>query len=457
MTGHDLGGEVSVGDVGRAENGEATDDAARRQERLRALLSIEIPDAERRAALVRATGPSGPTVDAAPEPAGVLPPQAPARPARGWRSVVAGMVLVGLFVAGLALTYSGARVVRSSTQGEVLRPVNDPQAPGYEALVDSTPTMVVMHDRDGVVDAITVLTLPSPDAGGGGVVLVPTRTVAEVPIFGLAPISSAYDLGTPSGLADTVGDLLGAAMGEFAVVDDQRWADLVAPVAPLMIDNPDHLVVDGDVVFPLGRIALEAGEVGTYLHAATEGESDLARLYRHRLVWRAWLAAVGEDGSPQAVPGEVESGLGRFVRTLATGDVLIDTLPVRETDAERYGDRGAYLPENPEVRELVHRVIPFPRSPSPGARARVRVLNGTTDTSEAAETASALPPAGVEIVLVGNATEFGVQTTQISYFGAEHRPEAQAIREILGVGEVTEETRPSDVVDITVTLGADYE
>lgn len=430
-------------------------DERRSRERLQALLSVRIADVER-ASLPKGMG--GPP----PDPQS-MPTDGPGRSSWSWRSLLAATVLIGLFATGLGLTYAGARVVRSSTEGEVLRPVDDPAAPGFAALVDATPTLAVLHDRDGAdnpegaLDGVTVLTLPSPESGGGAVVFVPTRTVTELRLFGVGVISAAYDLGSPTGLTTAVGDLLEAAIAESTVIDGDRWSNLVAPVAPLAIENPDRITVDGEVLFPIGRIELEAADVVTYLEATVEGESDLARLYRHQLFWQAWLAAVAAADSATAVPGEVESGLGRFVRTLAAGDVVYETLPVRPTANERYGDEVAYLPVRSEVRELVDRLIPFPRSPSPGVRSRVRVLNGTEDTSKAIATAPALPPAGVEVTLVGNAPEFGVQTTQISYFGREHRPEAEAIRDILGVGEVVEEPRPSDVVDITVTLGADYE
>jgi hypothetical protein len=108
------------------------------------------------------------------------------------------------------------------------------------------------------------------------------------------------------------------------------------------------------------------------------------------------------------------------------------------------------------MESLVARLIPFPVSPSPGARARARVLNGTPDTTLAASAASSLPPAGVEVIIVGNASSFDVEETTIAYFGDDFRDEAEAVADILGVGEVVEDERPSDAVDITVTLGADY-
>lgn len=380
----------------------------------------------------------------------------PVRSRPTWVVVASFAVLGALLVAGAGLTYAGTRLIRSSTQGEVFTPVDDPTAPGYEALVDPTPTLVMLHDDEEQLDAITVLTLPDPDGSGGGVLLVPDRTVADLPGFGDIPVEAAYDLGTPEFGAQSVGGLLGVGMLEREVVDAERWSDLVAPVAPITIDNPNELSEDGEVRFPIGEIELEAADVGPYLEADDAQESDLARFARHEIFWDAWLAAVRDAGTEAAVPGELDSGIGRFVRTLASGTTVIETLPVRPVGDDRYGPAEAFFPEDDAIADLLTQFVPFPVSPAPGARARLRLQNGTTDTTEAASVAAALPPAGVEVVLIGNALSLDHDTTTVRYVGDQFRDEALEVVEILGVGEVVEDPRPSDAADITVTLGADY-
>ncbi len=424
--------------------GDGPDGLGDRDARLRALLTVD----------VQLAGGLTPETDLPEEPA----PKTRARRVR-LRTVLSAVVLLGLFASGVGLAYAGVRLIRSSTEGEVLAPISDPTAPGYEALVGATPTLALLHDVDGTVDSIVVLTLPEPETGGGGVVLVPTRVVDDLPLFGPAPIEAGYDLGTPQLQAEFVGDLLGAGIAEVAVVDGQRWAGLVAPVAPLTIDNPDEIVVDGEVRFPPGEIELAAEDVGPYLEARIEGQSDLARLFRHETFWRAWLAAVADAdaGGDGAVPGELESGIGRFVRDLSRGPAVIETLPVEESTSEEFGPEPTFVPDVEVIERLVARLIPFPRSPRPGERARVRVLNGTTDLTAASTVAPLLPPTGAEVVIVGNASSMDQATTRVAYVGPEHRATAEAIQDVIGVGEVIQDPRPSDVVDITVTLGADHD
>lgn len=427
-----------------------------RDARLAALLSVEITTSES----ARAGLPGRVRIEP-PEPANEKAPQDEdsdvATNARTWTGRLPWAVLVVLVVAGSGLVYAGTRLIRSSTKGEVLAPITDPTEPGFEALVDPSPTLVLLHDVGGALDSITVLTLATADGGGGGgVLLVPRRTVAQLPLDGDSPVEAVYDVDAPVLEADAVGLLLGAAIQEVAIVDDARWADLVAPVAPITIANPNELRMGDDVLFEAGEIELDEDDVGPYLRATVEGESDLARLFRHETFWTAWLDAVADDGSDFAVPGELDTGVGRFVRALARDGRAVESLPVQPSTSERFGTEPAFVPRVEQLRALIARFIPLPVSPGPGIRARLRVLNGTTDTTRAASVAGLLPPVGVEVTSVGNAARLDVEVTIIEYVGDEFRDEAEAVAEILGVGEVVEDTRPSDAVDITVTLGADH-
>jgi len=443
---------VTAGGPGGEDHGGDEDE---RVARLEALLSVDV---EARAEAARRRRADQDAAVAATEAAG--DEAAPARRIRVG-SVLSALVLLGLLATGLGLTWTGARIIRTSTEGRVVEPVDDPAAPGYEALVQPTPTLAVLHDLDGGLDAITVLTLPDPDHGGGGVVLVPTRTVDDLPVFGESPLETLYDLGsTPQVQAEVVGDVLGVGIDEVVVVDADRWAGLVAPVAPLVVDNPADVEVDGDVLFPEGKVELAAGDVGPFLEARGDDETDLDRLLRHEQLWRAWLDAVAAAGGADAVPGELESGLGRFVRGLAAGAVEVATMPVDrpdEEDDEEDGGEATYVPDRDGIEALVARLVPFPRSPRPGERERVRVLSGTPDLEAARRLAPDLPPLGLEVVIVGNATSLDNERTTIAYAAPQHEAAARDVRRLLGVGEVLADPRPSDVVDITVTLGADHE
>ena len=458
----------AAGDEREADSG--ADPEAARAARLAALLSVDIRSIPGQDEERARRGPTADALQVDPADAGRTPddeaaevdhdaestPVVAAGGARSAHSRGWFAILIVLLIGGVGLAYAGSRLIRSSTEGEVLTPIDDPSAPGYEALVDPTPTLVLLQDVNGALDSITVLTLPDPGGGGGGVLMIPTRTVTEVPIFGESPVAIAYNFGDSQIATEVIGKLIGTGLGDSAVVDAARWADLVAPVAPITIDNPNALSVDGEVRFPVGQIQLQPADVGPYLEAKVDGETDLARLFRQQVFWSAWLDAVAANGTAAAVPGELDTGIGRFVRSLAAGQRSISTLPVKAAPPGEFGDEEAFVPQPAKDAELVDQLVPFPVSPAPGARARLRLLNGTPDTSVATTVAADLPPAGVQVVLIGNAASLDHATTTVRYIGAEFRDAALAVADILGVGEVTEDNRPSETADITVTLGADY-
>lgn len=364
-------------------------------------------------------------------------------------------MLVLLLLTGVSLVVAGARLVAESTTGRLVDPVDDPAEPGFEALVEPTPTLALVTVDARRLVGIAVLTLPDPNGSGGGVVVVPQRTVGDLAVLGRAPLEASYAFGNDGTLVDAVGVLLGVGISERAEVDDARWADLVAPVAPITLDNPNALYVDGTLRFDVGEIELEGPDVGPFLRAGVDGESDLERLFRHEVFFAAWLDAVAAHGGADAVPGELDSGIGRFVRSLAAGDVDIATLPVRPAESDDHGPALAYVADADAATALIEQLVPLPTAAAPGERARVRVLNGTADTDRASAVAPMLPPAGVEVVSVGNASSFDATRTTVRYGPPEFAYEARAVADLLGADDVSRDDRSSDSFDITVTLGPD--
>lgn len=366
-------------------------------------------------------------------------------PSRRWMIVFSSLMTVAL-VAAAVLTYVGIDTVRTSRAGKSVSSVTDPALPGFEAFLEPTPTLVVLHASGSTLVSVTVLALRSGDVGGS-VLLVPpdTRLTPDEGAFPLAAVAAFG--GSVDAVVPGLQDLLEVGLAEVAVVDDARWAELVAPVAPLMLDNPDAVGA-----FPAGPIALAADQVGPYLSARVEGESDLARLFRQQLFFEAWAGAVSKSADPAAVPGEVESGIGRFVRGLAAGPLQISTLPVVETVT---AEGTAIDVDRDAANELVSELIPFPTASRPGARVRVRLLDGTGDPQHVLTTAPLIAPAGAQIVVVGNADRFDYGVTEIRYHDPTRKAAAEALREALGAGSVVDDPRPTDAFDVTIVLGPD--
>ena len=139
---------------------------------------------------------------------------------------------------------------------------------------------------------------------------------------GEATIAEVYRTEGAEAAASAVGQAVTAAAAEHVEVDDARWRDLVAPVGGLEVS------IDAPVgEWEAGRVELRPEDVGAFLAARAEGESELERVERQLQFWNAWLPQVAAGGE-DVLPGEVETGIGRFVRGVARGEGSAAALPV---------------------------------------------------------------------------------------------------------------------------------
>ena len=106
---------------------------------------------------------------------------------------------------------------------------------------------------------------------------------------------------------------LGVGFSDTIGIDDAGWEELLAKLAPIEIQNPDALTL-GTVPLPVGPVQLQASQIGPYLEATVPGESDLNRLNRHEVLWRAIVAKLAASNDPDILPGESNAGLGRYLR-----------------------------------------------------------------------------------------------------------------------------------------------
>ena len=355
------------------------------------------------------------------------------------------VTLLGMAAAVPLLVWLGWSAISGSSDGtDVSAPV-DPSAPGYQAYVEPTPTLLLIHGDGESLDGVTLLALT--DAGVEGAVLF----LAPETLTPIGPLSVRWAESGSTGVVDAVAELLGVPVGESQVTDDRGWAALVSAVAPIALDNPDALVSPaGEPRFESGALTLAAADVGPYLGWRNPGESPVAALFRHELFWEAWLGQVALSSAPDVIPGETDRGVGRFGRALANGRVRLEAVPGL-VDVS-----GAVVLDTAAVGEMVSEVIPFPISVLNGNSPRVRLLNGTGAPDLIRTAARSLSRAGAQITIIGNATEFGWETTKIAYHDIGFASHAEAFRNALGAGSVVAEEQPGSSIDITVTFGADF-
>lgn len=358
-------------------------------------------------------------------------------------------------VLAAVLVWWGSEAILSSTSGNLLRTVDDPSQPGFEALVEPTPVLAVIAvNGEGALDSVSLLSLV--DAADGAVVVAAPTTLAPDEGGEDRTLAEAWRSDGAAGVRRGLGAVLNVGISEDRIIEAGQWEALVAPVAPLEVDNPDAVVpaAGGNVRFAAGEIELKGEDVAAYLGASTAPSSELARLVRLERFWAGWIAAVGAQlAVPGVIPGEASSGLGRFVRSLAGAQVELAALPV----VPEAGPNGSEIlrPLSGEIAELVARLVPFPVGASPDSRLRVRILDGTGKLDNGLPAAPALVTAGAEVATVGNATRLDYATTQFIVPPGVDRARVEKMREVLGVGEVIDSAESASAVDVTVVLGTD--
>lgn len=382
-------------------------------------------------------------------------------PAPTWRRVAFGVVLVALIVSIPLLGRTGYRLVTESTDGTEGNSGAAPGEPGYEELVTSTPTAVVLQtDAEGKLAGLTFLALGS-EGGGGTVVFLPLETIVRPAGFGIDSLRSAYEVGNrkaddaAAAAGVITGQILNVGIDEVIQLDDRSWAEEVRPVAPLAIDNLDPVTVAG-FPLPAGPLELSAEATGPYLAAIQEGESELGLLARQEQVWRSWLAQVAAAPNPDdAVAGAGQTGLGRFVRTLAAGEVAFTTLPTTVVPAAGF-EPEMFDPDTEAVKALVADAVPAPDPSLVGSRRSFRLLNGVAPERIPLDLIRQVTSIEGSVVVIGNGPSFDFERTTITYNDPAQETYANRVKaEIGATGEVVLDREAPDEIDITVVYGRD--
>lgn len=373
-----------------------------------------------------------------------------------WRRVAFALATILLVVAIPVLGREGYRLVVNSTDGKDVTRVSDPAAPGYETIVDSTPTMVMVETAaDGSLDSLTFVSLNSEK--GGTVMFVPIMTALKTPAFGLGSIEMVYDLDLPridkaqAAGAREVGLVLNVGVDEVVPVDDRSLAQLIAPVGSIPVDNPAPMTLPDGTVLPAGQISLTPEQVGPYLGHLDEGEDQLSQFVRQERVWRSWLNAIAASSDPGIVPGPTDQGIGLFLRRLASGAVNYVTLP------GAFDEAGLFVPDEELMSEAVVDAVPVPDPPVPGARVLVRLLNGVEAGSPSGAIVRRIVENEGSVAIIGNGPSFGNATTEIVYGDPADEDAARSMLDALGADGGTVRLDPSapDNLDLTVIVGRD--
>src|SRR5699024_1637389 len=103
-----------------------------------------------------------------------------------------------------------------------------------------------------------------------------------------------------------------------------------------------------------------------------------------------------------------------------------------ETIPGAYDDKGAFEPDETDLDALVLDAVPVPDAPEPGARHRIRILNGAEPEPPSPDVVRALVGSNGTIVVVGNGPDFDQEQTEVLYADEDDASTARELLEALG-------------------------
>jgi hypothetical protein len=243
--------------------------------------------------------------------------------------------------------------------------------------------------------------------------------------------------------------------------------ELAEAVGPVTISLPDDVLVAGPdgaatVRYAAGPLTLDPPAVAEFLGFAGLGESKANRALREQLVWEALLEAAEQSGTQFVLPdGPASPDAGADDRSAVAelvsagvGTARFDLVPLSALPLLADPPATLYRIDQEAMPSWVASEVPFPVSAFPGQRARVELLNGTSEDSVPQSVAPLIVGAGGELAVTGNAESFDVATSRVEYSAAEARPAAERIAAALGLSATSVPSTPVDI-DVIVVAGND--
>jgi anionic cell wall polymer biosynthesis LytR-Cps2A-Psr (LCP) family protein len=390
--------------------------------------------------------------------------------ARRRTGTVAALAVAAALIA-ITFVWLGIHTIANSKEGRVTqRPLTPLRR------LPATPAgLLIGTDRDGQAVSLTVLGL-SPSARGGNVIVLPVGTAVAIVAGEGAPVrlGSGFAEGGADGQQVLVESFLGITISTASAADETQLARLLTPLTPvtLQLDEP---VVDTDAggqpvqLFPAGSVRLDAADAARFLLARETNRSEIDRLDRVRRFWQAAFATASTDNTAgntatnttttvvdvaTAVP---PSDVGGFVDDLRAGPVQVISLPVAAVlDTTRNPDHVDLLDvDATTVRLLMARVLPGAVSPS-DTELRCWVINPTGDANLSYQAVGALVYLHVNVILVTESSSTVPDRTRIAY-GTPSGQRSVFLTGLFGRGELVATDEPVDGIDVTITLGRDFQ
>ncbi len=371
-------------------------------------------------------------------------------PSFGWRWVFPLFLVAAVVWSGFLILESGDHLLNSQ-DGETLDAISDPTAPGFEAFVEQTWSMVIAtEDDEGDLVDLVVAAVADRELGGGSVLIVPPLLNSgsgceQVP----CDLKTIYEEGGLSALNTVLVNLLEVSFSEEVLLTSSRWAGLVSPLAGVELTLEEDIVEVTEegaevTLFTQGDVNIEGEKVVRFLSSSSDDE----QMARSKSFWDSWLRELGEAEDPLEKLPDLGLSVVDFLSVVTSGETGVISFPMEE--AENF-----FVPNVERLQDLVVDLFPFPIAAVPGERITVRLINGVGDFTLNSVAQKQVVSAGAEIIVVGNNETFDVQESKVVYRDPMVAGEAEVLGSQLGLPVEFDEFI-SPVAEVTILIGADF-
>ena len=371
----------------------------------------------------------------------------------GWRWLFPAFLLAAVIWSVFLLIESGDELLNDQS-GETLGAIEDLSAPGFEAFVEQTWSMVIAtENKEGKLVDLVIGAVADREEGGGSLLIVSPSLVPDSNCDqSLCDLSSIYDEGGLGSLTTALVNLFNVGFTEEVLLTPTRWTGLVAPVDAVEVTLEDSLVEVTDegveiVQFPQGDVNIQDERVVDFLssanYLATTEQMNLSKNF-----WKSWLNEIGQNGSPAEKLPDLGLSVVDFLAVVGAAETGVTTFPITNLES-------SVVPNLIELENIVVDLFPFPIAAVPGDRLTVRLMNGTGDFTVDSLARKHVISAGAEIVVVGNMETFDFQESKVVYRDPLIVEEVESLGAELGF-KVEFDELISPVAEVTVVIGADF-
>ena len=371
----------------------------------------------------------------------------------GWRWLFPVFLLAAVIWSVFLLIESGDELLNDQS-GETLGAIEDLSAPGFEAFVEQTWSMVIAtENKEGKLVDLVIGAVADREEGGGSLLIVSPSLVPDSNCDqSLCDLASIYDEGGIGSLTTALVNLFNVGFTEEVLLTPTRWTGLVAPVDAVEVTLEDSLVEVTDegveiVQFPQGEVNVQDERVVDFLssanYLATTEQMNLSKNF-----WKSWLNKIGQNGSPAEELPDLGLSVVDFLAVVGAAETGVTTFPITNLES-------SVVPNLIELENIVVDLFPFPIAAVPGDRLTVRLMNGTGDFTVDSLARKHVISAGAEIVVVGNMETFDFQESKVVYRDPLIVEEVESLGAELGF-KVEFDELISPVAEVTVVIGADF-